>query len=241
MNSSFEKSSVISYQIIDDLFNQIDNTWGISIFGGEPMLFPEIVLYVANICHKKNIIFNIQTNGFWGKDEKILYLIEEKIKPNILIFSLDNFHTISEDVLFNIITFFKDKKTPIMIQRIQGNSHPHEQKFLETGIFSFNEPLTATGRSTEESIENNNYCFCMCRGLDIRPNGDIFALCGNHQGCCFGNIETKSIPGIREKYLHRQPKFYNKIPKSIYNCCRKNELLNNCWDNPNYIIRNENE
>jgi hypothetical protein len=240
-NSSPENDDVIKNEIIDMIFEQLDSSFGISIFGGEAMLFPEKVFYIAKKCREKNIIFNINTNGFWGKDKKILNFIKNEIKPNLINISLDEFHTIDYRIILNIIKHFKNHPIiGILMMTIQNHDNINKKKFDKYRLHWFIEPLTPTGRSkmATDYIQGPVLIKCACSGIDFNVNGDIYAGCGNHQGCFLGNIKNKSLPEIYEKYcLRRIPKFFipeNKSIQSAYSHC-VGEKLNSIWDNENHI------
>lgn len=223
MDSSPDKDTLIPDEYIDKIFESIDDSWAISIFGGEPMLYPEKILRVAENCRKKNITFRLVTNGFWGNDEKLTDFIKNKIKPNILAMSISEFHKIDTSNYEKIFENFKDDQN---IYLMYNTVYDREGDFLielyNKGLRGMHDMLTETGRSKEESADYSFVKICGARGLDVRPNGDIHALCENHFGCTLGHIEKDNLTELRAKYL--------KIPwwttvEPLYAACKGNALL----------------
>jgi hypothetical protein len=192
------------------------------------MLHPDKVLYIAKKCHEKNISFEIPTNGFWGLDEKLLKLLKEEIKPTVISFSLDDFHKVDYKTLLNILHYFEnDKNIFITYEEILGFENKFKKEFEKFNIGHLTEYLTNTGRSKIRSgpkIEGPKVLNCMVRGLDVRPNGQIFALCPNHQGCHIGNYKN-SINDL-QNYILKNMKVYNlkkgKRISNIFEICGNN-------------------
>lgn len=223
MGSGPDKDTLISDEYIDKVFETIDENWAVSIFGGEPMLYPEKALRIADNCRKKNIIFQMFTNGFWGNDEKLTDFVKNKIRPNILTMSISEFHKIDVSNYEKIFENFKDVEDIYLMYNTINN---REGNFLESlynkGLRGMHDLLTETGRSKEEEPDFNFVKICCARGLDVRPNGEIHALCENHSGCILGHIEKDSLTDLRAKYL--------KVPwwttvESLFTACKGNALL----------------
>jgi organic radical activating enzyme len=89
-----QSKDFISKEIVNKTMDIIkgNGQFVISILGGEVMLYPEGCKYIADKSHEEGHIFRLITNGFFGKDQKMIdYLIDE-IKPEILVISCDEYH-----------------------------------------------------------------------------------------------------------------------------------------------------
>jgi len=243
MNSSPESSGKqMPNKIIDYIFNQIDSSWGVVIFGGEPVLFPKKVEYIAKKCHEKNINFELPTNGFWGKNKKIINILK-KIKPTVICFSLDCFHNIDYKTLINIVEEFKNEEDIfVTYEEILEYENKNKEKFEKYDIAHITEILTNTGRSKEYNIhfeiKGPKMIYCQCRGLDIRSDGKVYALCANHQGCLLSNnIFEENLEELRKNLIKITPKFKLKgdqIIPNIYSVCQSSRN-DSKWLDQNYV------
>ncbi len=90
----------------------------VKVCGGEPALYPDVLLEIANFCKKKNLSFGFDTNGFFPKNVKQLLnkadLISIDIKapfndPELhsKLCGVNNGEKIIENLLLTIKTVFE--------------------------------------------------------------------------------------------------------------------------------------
>jgi organic radical activating enzyme len=230
-------STIISDETIDKIFNYIDHTYCVSPFGGEPFLFPEKLKHIVDKCNEHNIKSEITTNGFWGKDEKMLDFIANDLKPHIINVSIDAIHGVEESVYWSIMRYFQDNPDIYLLgQTNVGYHHEHHRQFEDYGLIFFDEPLRKLGNSQLSNEIKESYILnCECRGIEIRPNGDIYGLCNRHDnsGCKITNIDNPDLELLR-KCMNRTPLFIDRDSNSVYDLCGC-ELVKDYWDDPNYI------
>jgi len=114
---------------------------GVFMATGEPFLYWDwIKNFFLPLCKKHNVIYLISTNGYWGKDNKIIqeildYEIEE------LTISVDWWHQqfVPLETIYNILKVFeKTKKPKIYISQVFDKDHSKYEVYLPP----FEEKLT---------------------------------------------------------------------------------------------------
>jgi organic radical activating enzyme len=224
MESGPECNSLISDEHIDKVFESLDSSWGMSIFGGEPTLYPEKVLRIANNCREKDMYFNIFTNGWWGTNEKMVKMMKEEIRPNLIIVSISEYHkgidTKNYDQIFEI--FKDDPDICVMFNTMIGHEGPYLQTLIDRGVKGMCDRLEESGRSKEEDPDYSFIKVCENRGFEVRPDGSIYSICNFKHGCPFGHIDTDRIADLRTKYL-KLP--WWKTVEPLQSVCKYNALL----------------
>lgn len=88
----------------------------VSITGGEPLLYPELIDVIFNFDFSRNVSISIKSNGFWGNDISYAETIIKKYhnKLSRISLSYDEFHKEFIDIqsIKNIINISKDYNIP---------------------------------------------------------------------------------------------------------------------------------
>jgi MoaA/NifB/PqqE/SkfB family radical SAM enzyme len=235
MNSKNKLQKSMSKKLISKIFEQTKEGIFIEIFGGEPFLELNSLLYVIQLCKEKNLPIAIFTNGTWGFDQKILKKLNEIRYPINILLTLDNFHKIDIKKPLKIIETFKNNEFINLVGAdLLGHHHRNRSDFENLGLNFVTMKLNAIGRSTECSPRTQDILFCNARGLEIYPNGDIYASCCSCKTCLLGNVKTDRLQDLGFEYLSRQPKFRCRDAQSVYELC-KGEILKPKWDDLSYI------
>jgi pyruvate-formate lyase-activating enzyme len=221
------QSGTISKDIIDialEKCKQLKSDNWIELFGGEPMLEPDLCIYAAQKAHSMGLKVSMYTNGYWGNSEKLIKIVSEEIKPDFILISVDDYHTIPYEHIIKILKYFDNNNTPkVGISSIKNhNSKLYEiilPIFPKLNIYSLQ--LHGVGKSLE--YEKNGNDFCRMEGWLICPDGDVRMACEiGYNACKAGNIKTLDINNafneIKDKFL------IFKNSSHLYDYCNKNNI-----------------
>jgi len=75
--------------LITMALDQINPEWTVWMQGGEPMMMPELCLWIANECKKRAIKFALFTSAFWVRDKGKMKLVVEEMRPSIINVSIN--------------------------------------------------------------------------------------------------------------------------------------------------------
>lgn len=215
------KSEPISKEVIDIAMSQIDllpnkEDLYLCLYGGEPMLEPEVCVYIAEKAHSIGTKVSIFTNGFWGSNDKLVSIVRDKIKPDYIMLSVDEYHDISRECTEHIIETFKDDTLMLLatftddptikyyLDKYQ-NQYPNYSNLLRLGRAK--NILKYHRYYTHEKI---NWGACRTMGWNIHPNGDIGCECCRsiQRSCKFGNLlkgdNLKDMMGLNVYYIFTQ-------------------------------------
>ena len=91
-----ERKNVINEHLLLDIIDQTPSIPGldtIGFSGGEPTLFPDLLIKAAERARKKQLRVTLMTNGQWGKwPTARLIKFFQAFKPDAIHFSTDTFH-----------------------------------------------------------------------------------------------------------------------------------------------------
>jgi len=193
----------------------------ITITGGEPFLYPDDVLAVAERCKKIGRKFGVITNAFWCKSYSHTFDVISKLKENSLIrcfVSVDAFHQeyIPIEHVKTFLRVCKDLTIPIEIQASLTKStfERTDEVISKLGIdklytrilFGSAYPVGAAKEQLDQKeffTRKLDSTLCQYQSiLHVTPTGQIRPCCSP----CFtgipfdfGNIYTDSLKDILKK------------------------------------------
>lgn len=221
-DSSIDKTELLPLNLIEKVFTEVkDMEIDMGLQGGEVLLFPE---YCKEICDMWRSInkygrTHMITNGFWGKDPKLIDYVENEIKPELIGISVDKWHQqwIPISSINNILSRLENNPNIwVHLFQIFSKNYPVVKNQSELGIkcnkklFILGNALHYWGRGKKvidegddapnkrefkgERIQCDNF------GLSLHPDGTIHSNCpAESAGCSFGKIENTNIKEIFEK------------------------------------------
>ncbi len=221
------QDGVITKDIIDIALEKCkklkDDNW-IELFGGEPMLEPELCAYTSQKAHELGLKVSLYTNGYWGNSQKLMEYVCNEIKPDFILMSIDDFHTIPDSSIMSILEFFNNGNTPkIGISAVKDHCSKLETKFLpafpDLNVYYIR--LHEVGKSVK--YENNEKDYCRIEGWIICPDGDVRMACEKgYKACRAGNIKTldivKAYDTIKDMFLAFMSGTH------LYDFCNKNTI-----------------
>ena len=164
------RGKTLTINEIDLILSQVEkypsiNTIGIT--GGEPMLYPNLCEYIINYNYKKDMMFTIKTNGFWGnnKEKAQAFLERNHNKISKISFSYDEFHKEFIDIenIKNLITLCADYKisTDVVGCFSRVGMQPGdilnllgEQAYLTQFVY---QPILKTGRALNLNLKDDEF------------------------------------------------------------------------------------
>lgn len=196
----------ITKEIINRIFKNVSNIDTLTLTGGEPFLYPEIMLYIANIIKRKKISlcsFFIATNGTIKSEKamlaimKLYELSEQKDWCQIKI-SDDEFHqqermlnNLEIDETLDLFSINHRDQTKYTADNLinQGNAvlnHEARKNVNDDGMIATEDEIMH-----ELNTENIIY---------INTNGDVLTGCDysyeNQKYASYGNILENSLYDI---------------------------------------------
>ena len=194
----------------------------VAFSGGEPFLFPDLLLKGVQLAKQHNLHTTVITNGFWGKEygedgfEEIAKYLSE-LELDKMYISTDDYHNkyVSLNVAQNAITLSRAvvKSTQVMVGETKNSLQAHEviykmddRKYLMN--FSIY-PFLRIGKANE--LPDNEFyrhypkkgLFC---GYDkiaaIRYDGEVFPCCNQFvfdSVLTLGNIKNTPLKEILKK------------------------------------------
>ncbi len=193
-----DKSSVMDADLMKRLIREAKElgfkTVGFS--GGEPFLFPELLMEGVNCAKEEGLRVNIATNGFWGAwdDDRITDYLSSLL-PKRICFSYDAFHReyISPETFFRAVYFAMSLKIDYVIGVADMAGEGGAGRFVKslgkqalTREYAFY-PAYRTGRGLclpEEKFltlpDTDELCCVYEKTLSVMCNGDVYPCC-RHQ------------------------------------------------------------
>ncbi|MBR5337250.1 MAG: radical SAM protein [Lachnospiraceae bacterium] len=168
----------------------------IGFSGGEPFLFPDLLLQGTRIAKEEDLDVNIATNGFWGSwdDDRIVDYLKE-LSPKSISFSYDKFHQqfIPEDDFFHAVSHVYGRRIDCTIAVADMTGEDGAGRFLKslgkkvlTKEYNLY-PAYRVGRAKnlpEEmffTFSDRTNIVCLYEGiLSVMYNGDVYPCC-RHQ------------------------------------------------------------
>lgn len=184
----------MSYEVIDKVFEELDKEkeYNIILYGGEPMLEPEICKHIAEKAHSINFPVLIYSNGFWGSDQNLIDAVD-RMDLDCLILSIDELHDIEDASLENIIEHFKNKN--IVVSTFKNDRKWMQFKERYPFLYPKLGRMLELGRNRINKINvvPDELDFCFAMGWRVSPNGDIGCECCRSNSCTYGNIASSDI------------------------------------------------
>lgn len=217
--NSGELDTDITKEIIDKAFAFIDDSWCVTITGGEPTLRIDLVEYIIKKAKKLGCITYIETNGLFSKDV-LKRLIKTKI--DIISIGVNDYHIVSDEVQRNITALENKKvKSKVHINSIKGNKMPYE---LNIKTFVVKDLLTRDGREKIGTKELFNFSTCSNEGITVWPDGTIAPFCAKGKNVCKTfNINEFNTEIIKKYFCIENRRIYISDKNNLrYSYCEKN-------------------
>ena len=215
--------ATMTKDVIDASIQQCKNILNhnlLSLSGGEPTLELDLCEYAIKKAQDAGLKTRLITNGWWGKDEKIIKKIYD-FNLDYLYFSVDSFHNNEYETVKNIFdTFSKHNKTYLLAISLDENYNRFLNKF--DGIFKkYNAFIVYEVFYNNESglvrFYNNKLSingFCINKGFKVYPDGKCVVNCyAGKSACSFGNVlnlEEKELKNQFLKYIDIYPLWFNE-------------------------------
>lgn len=229
------QQGTMTKEIIDvtlDKCKQLKPDNWIELFGGEPMLEPELCVYAAQKAHSMGLGVSLYTNGYWGESEDLMRTVRDEISPEYIMMSIDDFHTVPEQSLKNAVEFFKpdSNKAKLCISAIKNHcSLADKFKMLYPDLNIYYENLREVGISNTHDVKQQD--ICRTEGWLISPDGKVTMACEKGcESCYAGNIFDINILerySLIEDHLLMLPGDYR------YEYCNSHDI--NIFDKSTYI------
>ncbi len=186
--------------------------------GGEPFLYPELLIEGAQLAHELGMRVVIASNGFWGAwDKARIRDTLEKIKPSTVSFSYDFFHRkyVSEEALRQAVGECRklDINAPIYVADMLGEYSAG--RFIQSldnltkyGTSFKLYPAYRCGRAANlpedmflSLIRRDNLTCQSARTLSVLFNADVYPCCQYQvldSQLKLGNVEGKALKAVVE-------------------------------------------
>ena len=199
----------ITKKIINKVFSFIDNSWCVTLTGGEATLRIDLMKYIVKKAKKLGCITRLASNGLFFKD------IKKIIKMNIDIISLgiNRFHTYDESIQ-KVIDILGNERvySKLFIDSIVGDVIPYK---LDKNTLIVRDDIWQTGRLDKNFHNQNNILgssLCSCRGITVFPDGKIAPFCFHGKGTCvYWNIDNFQKTLIFKYFNSHNRRFYGGI------------------------------
>lgn len=214
--------------LILENINNVKSINHISLTGGEPMLYKEMVEYILNYKFNRNISISLKTNGFWGnnfsKAEEFISKYAKKISKISL--SYDEFHIpfINVDSLKNIIKISTKNNIPTEVVACFLNDSMKPGEILdmlgEESYYTdyYFQPVIKTGSAKDFNCNkyiklldtDRDILACIATSdpdLTINPNLDVFPCCSQvieNTILKIGNLKEDTLENIIQSVLHNE-------------------------------------
>ena len=231
-------ADVIDESFMLECINQISEIPEITTLafsGGEPFLFPDLLLKGVQVARQRKLRTVAVTNGFWGKAqgsagfEEIATYLSDLALDKIFI-STDEFHNkyVPLKVAQDAITLSRVlvKSTQVMVGETKSSIQAHEiiqQMDDRKYLMNFSTyPFLRIGKAKELFAEDEFYRYCSKKGLfcsydgiaTIRYDGEVFPCCNQFvfdSGLTLGNIKNTPLKEILGK-AQKDP-FFNILSR----------------------------
>jgi MoaA/NifB/PqqE/SkfB family radical SAM enzyme len=214
--------------IIDEIAKDRGFAPHITLTGGEPLLFPEMVRKIISYASTKGIKVYIVTNGSWGIDMKKAVRLLELIGPvSYIEISLDSFHQefIPFESVINAARACIQRGINLGIRGLHFGFGAREKNsttsalrkvlkgHLDRKVNLFSEPLYIGGRATKiykdlplklcNRLPDLNTCSIL-ETIFISSYGEVYPCCsaglslGRESGFTIGNLSERPLRSIVE-------------------------------------------
>jgi organic radical activating enzyme len=198
--SGLNFNEVISVDIINKAFDKIDDTWIITLQGGEPSLFLERSKTICDIAKQRNIPHVFYTNGWWANDEEICRYIFDEIHPTYMVVSINKWtnQKIPIENANIIADKIKDRDT-ILIYSECHDFGPTMKNLLTNTSQVMDYEIARVGRAKDILSGISNICFQS--GFTLEVNGGVYSnCCMGTKGCYYGDILTIDWSKHQKRY-----------------------------------------
>ncbi len=189
----------------------------ISVTGGEPMLYPEKVMKIADLVEKSNKEFVIFTNGYWcNSDDETLNILMQLKKKGLtkILTSVDTFHQkfVSIENVSRLVRICRSLGINVNIHSSIINSNLFKTDMLlqqlgqnKLGANIAQSPVIPIGRAStlppDEIIRQIRPCNIHCsfdRMCRVNWDGDVYPCCSQVEikQLILGNIYKDDIVSI---------------------------------------------
>ena len=184
--------------------------------GGEPFLYPDLLIKGVTVAREEKMIVSIATNGFWGKwdDEQIKAVLTEA-KSDTMGFSYDWFHRkyIPQNDFFRAVAAAQQLGIKCSIHVGDMNGEYSAGRFIQSlGNDRFGKdyhlyPIYRSGRAEKMPAElfiignakDNNLGCLYDNTISVLYNGDVYPCC-RHQvfgsAMKLGNVKGKTLKEV---------------------------------------------
>jgi hypothetical protein len=250
IEESADQKELLPISKIEHVFRQLpDLEIDMGLQGGEVMLYPEYCAEICDLWRKYNKWGHTHmiSNGYWGDDPKITDIMINKIKPELLMITVDKFHQefipISKvnsiidnlkntpDILLGFLTVYsKDdpwnfEATPLENQQRLGLVCDQEVSILANKLVSAGRAINYISSSGDD-VPNRHDCedeelVCNNFGIALLPNEEVVSNCGLERwGCKFGTIDTVDMKKLFESLGRPHVKYTGKNVQQFLDICR---------------------
>jgi len=199
-NSGPDRNDLLSSDHIKKVFDQIDDSWIITLQGGEPSLYLDKCKEIIDIAKSKNIQTVFYSNGWWANNEdmcnKIFNLDTDIIVISInkwtsKIIPIENANTIADKI--------KDlKQTLIYSECYEFN--PVSKQYLNNDSFVIEYEIDYSGRAKMFTGTRLVRSLCKRSGFTLETDGEVYGnCCFSSNGCHFGHIDNININNFLER------------------------------------------
>lgn len=196
--------------------------------GGEPFLYRELLLELAEIACENSIKFVISTNGYWGKDSKEAESLVRRLQDNGLIklqlsYDMEHSKYVKDQAIYNILRACKSVDLPVVLSTTY---YPGEKRINELLNFSDFENIELCEGEVLNVGKARRNVLRMARNIaDISPigrciktlqftvnfDGEIYPCCsvgGFTKGLSIGNIATEKLDNLTNAVLKKTFVYY---------------------------------
>jgi MoaA/NifB/PqqE/SkfB family radical SAM enzyme len=187
-NSGPDKDDLISSDVIQATFDQMDSSWLVSLQGGEPSLYLDKCAEIVQLAKSKRIMTAFYSNGWWGDDDKMIADILA-LKTDILVLSVNKWTSslIPIERIRRISDIVKSHTTIGLIYSECYDIKPIMKAKLAPEAFVIDYRIEPVGRAS--NIHINPDPLCKRIGFTIETDGTVYGnCCRSTQGCRYGSI-----------------------------------------------------
>lgn len=219
-----ENDSFLTKEEIKKMISFLDDSWCVSITGGECTLRMDLVAYIIKLCKKKGIKTRLKTNGYW---KWWMVPLIKWLSPDYLCLGINLYHKQLFSWLSKVINdFASDKiKTKLFINSLIDSKVILEQIVMPESIFIVADYTAKAGRSIITNVPPVTEMICQSQGVALWPKGYIRAFCIKGRDCCtFGDIKSlteEDFENIKKKLDKPRKTFTAEKPTIGFFCKNK--------------------
>jgi len=234
------KGKILDLKLFEDFMRPLEGQdIAIVLFGGEPTLEMEMCKQTIEMCKKYGFLTSMFSNGWWGKNEKVLKEIEE-INFDYIYISTDRLHAefVSADIIENIFRYFEhNQNTRILTISVfdtqEGEAQNKDLDFLRNLNFD----------GAKMALALNNYLFeedipheyCMTDGILFEYNGILKHSCplGAH-ACTIGHARDLDGKAVYKNFIRP---IENRLMKKLLNINDHTEISKIDYEKVDKLLR----